>query len=47
MGRNETMEKLKTIIDDAMGELEGTLSSDQTDKVAKFARLGGWPAKAL
>ena len=35
MGRNEAMEKLKTIIDDAMGELEGTLSGDQTDKVAK------------
>ncbi len=29
------MEKLKTIVDDAMGELEGILSSDQTDKVAK------------
>ena len=29
------MEKLKVIIDDAMGELEGTLSGDQTDKVAK------------
>ena len=29
------MEKLKAIIDDAMGELEGTLSGDQTDKVAK------------
>ncbi|MCK4866715.1 MAG: hypothetical protein KAT39_01590 [Alphaproteobacteria bacterium] len=29
------MEKLKTIINDAMGELEGTLSGDQTDKVAK------------
>ena len=29
------MEKLKAIIDDAMGELEGTLSADQTDKVAK------------
>ncbi len=29
------MEKLKAIIDDAIGELEGTLSGDQTDKVAK------------
>jgi hypothetical protein len=29
------MEKLKSIINDAMGELEGTLSGDQTDKVAK------------
>ncbi|MCK5275899.1 MAG: hypothetical protein KAR37_14700 [Alphaproteobacteria bacterium] len=29
------MEKLKAIINDAMGELEGTLSDDQTDKVAK------------
>ena len=29
------MEKLKTIVDDAMGELDGILSSDQTDKVAK------------
>lgn len=29
------MEKLKAIVDDAMGELEGTLSGDQTDKVAK------------
>ena len=29
------MEKLKAIINDAMGELEGTLSGDQTDKVAK------------
>ncbi len=28
------MEKLKAIIDDAMGELEGTLSADQTGKVA-------------
>ena len=29
------MEKMKAIIDGAMGELEGTLSADQTDKVAK------------
>ena len=29
------MEKLKSIVNDAIGELEGTLSSDQTDKVAK------------
>jgi hypothetical protein len=29
------MEKLKSIINDAMGELEETLSGDQTDKVAK------------
>ena len=29
------MEKLKAIIDDAMGKLEETLSADQTDKVAK------------
>jgi hypothetical protein len=29
------MDKLKTIINDAMGDLEGTLSGDQTDKVAK------------
>lgn len=29
------MEKLKAIINDAIGELEGTLSGDQTDKVAK------------
>lgn len=29
------MEKLRAIIDDAMGELEGTLSGDQTEKVAK------------
>ncbi|MBE9554293.1 MAG: hypothetical protein IMF05_12595 [Proteobacteria bacterium] len=29
------MEKLKTIINDAMAELEGTLSGEQTDKVAK------------
>ena len=29
------MEKLKAIIDDAIGELEGTLSGDQTDKIAK------------
>ena len=29
------MEKLKAIIVDAMRELEGTLSGDQTDKVAK------------
>ncbi len=30
------MEKLKAIVDDAIGELEGTLSGDQTDKVAKI-----------
>ena len=29
------MEKLKTIVNDAIGELDGILSSDQTDKVAK------------
>ena len=29
------MEKLKTIVDDAIGELEGILSDDQTDKIAK------------
>ncbi len=29
------MEKLKAIVDNAIGELEGTLSGDQTDKVAK------------
>ena len=29
------MEKLKIIVNDAIGELEGTLSGDQTDKVAK------------
>lgn len=29
------MEKLKAIVDDAIGQLEGTLSADQTDKVAK------------
>ncbi len=29
------MEKLKAIIDEALGELEGTLSGDQTEKVAK------------
>jgi hypothetical protein len=29
------MEKLKAIVDDAIGELEGTLSDDQTAKVAK------------
>ncbi len=29
------MKKLKTIVDNAIGELEGTLSSDQTDAVAK------------
>ncbi len=29
------MEKLKAIVDHALGELEGTLSGDQTDKVAK------------
>ncbi len=38
MGRNEAMEKLKTIIDDAMAEREGTLSGDQTDKVAKVIK---------
>jgi len=29
------MEKLKVIVDDAIGKLDGTLSADQTDKVAK------------
>ena len=29
------MEKLKSIVNDAIGELEGTLSSDQNDKLAK------------
>jgi len=29
------MEKLKTIVDEAIGELEGILSADQRDKVAK------------
>jgi hypothetical protein len=29
------MERLKAIVDEAMGELEGTLSGDQADKVAK------------
>jgi len=29
------MEKLKLIVDNAIGELEGVLSSDQIDKVAK------------
>jgi hypothetical protein len=29
------MEKIKAIVDDAMGELERTLSGDQTDEVAK------------
>ncbi len=29
------MEKLKSIVDEAIGELEGTLSDDQTDKVSK------------
>ena len=29
------MEKLKSIVNDAIGEMEGTLSSDQTDKAAK------------
>ncbi len=29
------MKKLKTIVENAIGELEGTLSSDQTDAVAK------------
>lgn len=28
------MEKLKSIVDDALSELEGTLNADQTDKVA-------------
>lgn len=28
------MEKLKTIVDEAMEKLEGTLSADQTDEVA-------------
>ncbi len=29
------MQKLKTIIDEAMGELDGILSADQTGKVGK------------
>ena len=29
------MEKLKVIVNDAIGELEGTLSGDQIDKVSK------------
>lgn len=29
------MEKLKTIVDEAIGELKGTLSADQRDEVAK------------
>ncbi len=29
------MEKIKAIVDEAIGELEGTLSGDQTGKVAK------------
>jgi hypothetical protein len=29
------MEKLQTIVDDAIGDLEGTLSADQKDQVAK------------
>ncbi len=29
------MEKLKAIVDNAIGELEGTLTGDQPDKVAK------------
>jgi hypothetical protein len=29
------MEKLTAIVDEAMGELKGTLSADQTAKVAK------------
>jgi hypothetical protein len=29
------MKKLKTIVENAIGELEGTLSSDQIDAVAK------------
>jgi len=29
------MQKLKTIVDNAIGELEKILSSDQTDEVAK------------
>ncbi len=29
------MKKLKIIVENAIGELEGTLSSDQTDAVAK------------
>lgn len=28
------MERLKTIVDDALSELEGTLNADQTEKVA-------------
>jgi hypothetical protein len=29
------MEVLKSIVDDAIGKLEGTLSDDQSDKVAR------------
>lgn len=29
------MEKLKAIVEDAVGQLEGTLSADQTDKVSQ------------
>ena len=29
------MEKLKAIIDEAMGKLDGTLAADQTDTVAR------------
>lgn len=29
------MEKLKAIVDEALGELAGTLSADQTDNVVK------------
>jgi len=29
------MEKLKAIVDDAMGKLEGTVSPEKTDEVAK------------
>lgn len=30
------MEKLKTIVDEAISELEGVISKDQTEKVAKI-----------
>jgi hypothetical protein len=29
------MEKLQALVEDAMGQLEGTLSADQADEVAK------------
>ena len=32
------MEKVQAIVNDAIGELKGTLPSDQTDKVAEVIR---------